>query len=268
MKIGIVTPTANRPHLLERCAYYLERTGILSDSDWVVVDGSIIPRKPKGCTRHIQTPPIADGAANFKNNMTVIASFLKLTSWDACFFIEDDDWYSPKYFTTLLPELDKAPLVGLCPSTYYHVVARGGRICPNLRHASLCNTAIRRDAFQKAARIIEQNKNYSYDIALFREIESSLIPTNGLSLGIKGCSFSGVTKKHENPAWLQFQDSDFSFLRNTVGEDFYFYEKLSLGWDPAKIKEQIKREVASAQRVELSRATKSKRTYVKKRKSV
>lgn len=103
---------------------------------------------------------------------------------------EDDDFYKPDYLQTMVELLQFCNIVGEAQSKYYHVGLPGYKEMHNYYHASLCQTALRRQAlpFLKAA--VDSGQLY-FDIHLWnavheKRIKSLLLADSDMVIGIKG----------------------------------------------------------------------------------
>lgn len=151
--VTLITCTGGRPESLARCASYVGRfeNPHRLPAQWIVVDdgeGVSVPF-PATATEgtmsvryvkpgHVWTP----GANTLALNLL---EALPYAAHDAVLFIEDDDWYHADYMARCVDRLAHADIVGLTPSRYYHAPSSRWRVMQTRAHASLCQTAIRRE---------------------------------------------------------------------------------------------------------------------------
>lgn len=231
LQISLITPTGARPEAFKLCEQWIKHQDAAphySLKEWIVVD-DYIP-KPTHCTMHqtylkgprAWTPEINTQRFNME-------AALERVSGDALFIIEDDEYYAPGYLsamTSLL--LSGAQLAGLSSARYYHVGAPGYKPIDNFRHASLCQTALRKEALPLLLRAVNSGEYY-FDIDLWRraqkesQVPCALISNTSLSVGIKGMpGRKGLGAGHEMVGYQG--DRDLSMLKKWLGDDYRFYQ--------------------------------------------
>jgi glycosyltransferase involved in cell wall biosynthesis len=222
MSISIITPTADRPLAFALCERWIARQSIPFD-EWIVADGGHTPARCTMGQTHIvdQRPP---GAANFANNLLNGIAHAK---GDVCLIIEDDDWLAPTHIESIVAALDRpyALIAGPDRQHYYHVGARVHRTMSNPRHASLCQTGIRRGAMPLIETIVKRclaDGKFSIDFELWLAISTAQQQRTSADtcVGIKGLPGQAGLGIGHRPAGLQWKaDPHLEQLRAWVGED-------------------------------------------------
>ena len=121
--------------------------------EWIVIDDGATPTKCTMGQKYFYKPEF-QGKSSLVNKVRFALSkdMTKdlVVTGDVLVFIEDDDWYAPHYLDLLLKRLNEsedADMVGEGNSIYYNVESRWWAPHFNMQHASLCQTAIRRELF-------------------------------------------------------------------------------------------------------------------------
>ena len=89
---------------------------------------------------------------------------------DKLIIIEDDEFYSPLYLEEMAWRLEVANLVGECNARYYNVRDRRWEIQPNVAHACLCRTGLKRpiyNLFSECVHSSKKDKDVYVDIRLW-----------------------------------------------------------------------------------------------------
>lgn len=192
------------------------------DIEWVVVDDGA-KRTPMTQGQKVIRP-------NWRWNpgdMTLcrnVSLALEHVTQPKVLFIEDDDYYPPGYVQYMADALDAAALVGQIPARYYNVRTRQYRLVGNDRHASLCQTAMKRTLTSVAQEICEGGSPF-IDLALFRAVHNKWLITSAhhQAVGIKGMpGRAGIGFGHRpHPGW--YPDTDLAVLRSWIGVDAEVY---------------------------------------------
>ena len=204
MKITALTCTFQRPQAFELCKMYVARQTRQPDQ-WLILDG------PEPMTEKVLKA--------FREN---------LITGDAVIFAEDDDWFDPKWFAWCAERLEKYDIVGQGFALYYNVAQRWWSDCWNRRHASLCQTAIRSEMFDRLCNVIEAFDNQWFDTRLWRlECRRFLdLPReNKLVIGIKGMpGMRGYSREHRKAALHEVHpDPSMAKLWQLIGQDAEAY---------------------------------------------
>jgi hypothetical protein len=211
-----ITPTrGDRPELLEFCKHQLQRMNIKPAHSYFIDDKpssghvDLVTRVKKGINQAIN-----DGFENI-------------------YIIEDDDYYSPFYFSKLRLRLDGPSFIGIPHTLYYHIGLRQYKGITHPGRSSLFTTAFKSHVLENFH--WPDDTNPFLDLKLWEHakkhkrmftteyIDSSLMfPAIGIKHGIGLCGGSGHNRmKYQN------DDPDLEFLKRHVDSDaFYFYQRL------------------------------------------
>jgi hypothetical protein len=146
-------------------------------------------------------------------------------------FVEDDDYYRPGWLAWCEAKLQKGyDIVGQGNALFYNVAQRWWSDCNNVRHASLCETAISSRLFERAITVIEGFDNQWFDTRLWRLecnrfLDLPKEPKDKLVIGIKGMpGTSGYSREHRK-ADRRYVNQDPSLLKlwQVLGEDALAY---------------------------------------------
>lgn len=204
----------------------MSRQTYKGDVQWIVVDDG---ETPEGCTMWQEVirprPYWRPGENTQCRNLMAALPYIK---YDKVIHIENDDYYHPRYLEVMDRRLDEAQLVGERSARYYNVKFRAAHVCPNDRHASLCQTGFRREIIEPF-RVVCSRGHKWVDIELWKNVPVNsrmLYGHTGLCIGIKGLPGRpgiGVGHKSEGIAWIP--DPDLTLLRSWIGEDAEVYRQ-------------------------------------------
>lgn len=153
-------------------------------------------------------------------------------------WFEDDDWFAPDWIEWCEKWLEQGyDLIGEGQAIYYNVNHRWWSNCGNVRHASLCQTAMRAKLLPRVLNIIEDFNCPWIDVQLWlAECTKRLrLPAEGRRrvIGIKGMpGTKGYSREHRqvtNPG--NEPDYDLSALVQLIGGDAQNYEPYFAGAD-------------------------------------
>lgn len=136
--------------------------------------------------------------------------------------IEDDDWYASDWLRHVDQQLEVAELVGERRARYYNLALRRGRQLSNIRHSSLCSTAMRGhaiDAFRRAC--IGRPK--FIDLELWQRYPFRHLFDGHRVVGIKGMPGRGGIGMGHRADFSGLADPDGALLRSWVGEGAGLY---------------------------------------------
>jgi hypothetical protein len=147
-------------------------------------------------------------------------------------FIEDDDWYHPRYLLDMVQRLEysKRMLIGYDPTLYYHIALRGYQVLPHKNRASLYTTIgttpsitlAYGEAYEKA-----NGRPFSVDFALWARLAEVAVTTVGhYAVGIKHGFTKTEGKGHYLPKEYWNPDSEFAYLRQLIGGDVERYQDI------------------------------------------
>ena len=214
MKITALTATYQRPEAFALCEKYIKGQSRQPDQ-WLVLDGP----EPM----HIK---VADAIAADR------------VEGDAIVWFEDDDYFAPDWIAWCEAELAKGfDIVGEGQALYYNVNHRWWSNCGNVRHASLCQTAMSRRLLGHVYNIISDFSCPWIDVQLWNvECNKRLrLPGDGARrvIGIKGMpGTKGYSREHRQVNGSDNEpDYDLSKLRSLIGEDAESYAGYFAGAD-------------------------------------
>lgn len=225
--ITLITPTGGRPEAFKLCEKWIKNQTYKGDMEWIVIHdlpeeklnttmGQKIMLAPTSWKPHINTQ---------RENMR---EALKHVRGDIILFIEDDDYYAPKYIETMVTLLKTSEIAGLSNSRYYHVGVPGFKRMNNYAHASLSQTAIRKSMLGRLSRAVESGHFY-FDIELWKYckedcIPLSLVANSPAATGIKGMpGRAGLSGGHDKN-WYE-EDIGLEVLKGWLGKDAQEYMK-------------------------------------------
>lgn len=239
-KITAVTLTGARQEAYHLCKQMMERQTIdKQDMAWLIVDDGPEPipfvdllYQPKiPCMYHrpdvLWEPGKNTMVANMKQAMQILKEYP--SEWIA--FVEDDDWYHPEYFETMLNFLEAHPEVlclGEAHAKYYNLQTRHHKVMSNNEHASLCQTIIHHTYLPLIEALLEKDSPF-FDIPFWDEARklghAHLFPESKYAVGIKGLpGRMGIGVGHR-PHGHWSRDLSGDVLRSWIGKDFEAYKK-------------------------------------------
>lgn len=137
--ITAITCTGDRPLCLKFLARWMDHQ-IVKPDQWLIIDDGQVGFKPDVKCDYIRRIPKKE-----ENTHTLLINLeeaLPHVKGDIILFMEDDEYYAPKYIQILTEKIKGHEMAGLCKSKYYNLPARRYHIHPNLTHASLAQTGI------------------------------------------------------------------------------------------------------------------------------
>lgn len=227
--ITALTCACSRPEAWALCESYMKRQTI-QPIQWLVLDDD----NPKSeCTlgQDYHYWPDLKGRGSMTKKIRR-ALELNLIKGDAIAFIENDDYYAPKYIERLSEWLQGFDLVGEGRAVYYNVQYRFWFDHGNLQHSSLCGTAIKRSLFHVLNRSCNTDDPF-VDWRVWRaanvrkRVYDPVKQGERLVIGIKGMPGkagygTGHKIKDISPNVI---DKDLSKLTSLIGDDAKAYEK-------------------------------------------
>lgn len=151
-----------------------------------------------------------------------------LITGDAVVFWENDDYYAPDWLEFCSKHLEYYQLVGEGRAIYYNPANRFWFIHPNLAHASLCSTAVRRNCFDTLLKVCN-NSNPFIDARLWREVLANkkvFDPNQDKRrvVGIKGMPGRvGYGSGHVIRESIAVDDPNLDKLKELIGDDAKLY---------------------------------------------
>lgn len=152
--VTVITCTGGRFDAFAQCERYMTRQTYQGPIQWLIIDDcepSTSITLPFG--QHKRDSWIRQeyykGPKTWKPGQNTqrlnMDEALKHVQGDYIFCWEDDDWYSPQYIEAYVNLLQHYPAVGEGNAKYYNISERSYRDWSNYQHASLCQTAIRKE---------------------------------------------------------------------------------------------------------------------------
>lgn len=227
MPLTILTPTGGRPEAFSLLEKLVARQTYVGELQWLIADDCDPPTPcTLGQTIVRPTPLWSPGDNTQCRNLMAL---LPLVRHPKILILEDDDYIAPRYLERMSQYLDSAPLVGEVNAHYYNVATRTYRVIHNLRHASLCQTALRVEVLPALASICQRGVPW-IDLELWRSWrgDCELVPppsSDGIPLcvGIKGMpGRAGIGIGHQD-RFPGTSDQDGSVLRGWIGQDADLY---------------------------------------------
>ena len=151
MKLTAITCTYERPEALALCARYMGRQTRPPDQ-WLILAG------PEPMREKVLAA-VEGGQVN----------------GDGLIFVEDDDWFGPGWLAWCEKQLEKYAIVGQGNALFYQVRYRWWSECRNVRHASLCQTAITSDVYESLCSTIKAYDSPFFDTRLWMLDESKYL---------------------------------------------------------------------------------------------
>jgi hypothetical protein len=209
MKITAITATTpDRKDAFELCEKYVARQTRQPDQ-WLVLDGP---------------EPMHTKIANAIQGGDVRG--------DIILFTEDDDWISPVWFEWCEHQMSKGyDIVGQGNALFYNVMHRWWSNCHNVRHASLCQTAISKRLLPHVWNIIDDFSCPWIDVQLWnincRKYLHLPKESEMLLVGIKGlCGAKGYSREHRQVNYEGNEpDLELTKLRELIGDDAELYAR-------------------------------------------
>lgn len=226
--VSIITATGGRPEALALCESFVNRQ-TYPNIEWIVVDDGQEP-STKSCetaTRVLRPQP-------FWHEKNTLARNLKeglfCAKGEYIAFFEDDDWYHPEWIAYAVEAIKERGTVmhGEARAKYYHIPSGRYRQLGNDRHASLCQTVIRKSVKIDLFVNLLNLEGPFFDIQLWKLVPksySSLDPQSRHVVGMKGLpGRSGIGSGHCPPKEWAI-DHDSTVLKGWVGADAGLYSE-------------------------------------------
>jgi len=233
--IALITPTGARPTQIKLCAEFMHKQDYEGKVLWVIVDDAL-PVTTKNITSDFREnwkilkiypqkkwmPGLNTQASNLIRGIEIVEFF----EVDYVFIIEDDDYYSPQYLSTMVKKLNGYDVAGQMYTIYYDVVNRGWMRNGNVGHASLFQVAFKPSVLNIFKTICIQ-RNKFIDMSFFRAVNHkkvNLFDGQDLAIGIKGLpGRAGIGMGHRMDVKMT-SDVNFEKLKELIGEDYKYYE--------------------------------------------
>jgi len=184
-ELSLITCTGGRPQAFALLETWMRRqTFDMSHVQWIVVDDCEAPTMTTAGQIVIRPQPIWRPGGPHTLSRNILAG-LEVATANKILFLEDDEAYLPGYIARMADDLDADSLVGQIPGRYYNAATRQWRVYPNARHASLCQTGIRREEVERFMRICSTD-NVGLDLRLWQGSTSNRLIHAHDVVSIKG----------------------------------------------------------------------------------
>lgn len=246
--IVLLTPTGARPDQFAICARWMKAQDYNGKVLWVIVDDAL-PRSTdivgekfrQGWTiKKVYPEPSWQVGQNTQGRNMVAG--LKEIRWsikeedcEAVFIIEDDDYYTPKYLSSMLELRDGADIWGERDTIYYNVRSRGYLLNRNKEWSSLFQTAF---TYRSIDNVIALCYEKFIDLAIFGALSYSRNPhriknkkilpyKKPLAVGIKGMpGRRGIGSGHTASTWME-PDKMMAKLKELIKDDYEVYRRFA-----------------------------------------
>lgn len=218
--LTLLTATGARPEAWAICEKLMARQDYAGPVRWVIVDDGpeaqpVAFQRAGWAVEVVRPAPYWTAGQNTQaRNLT--AGLDVIDTDESVAVIEDDDYYSPGYLSAVAGWLERRPLVGESRARYYNVTTGRGHQMGNVRHASLCSTAVRGEGLRALRAAVRQADKF-IDIALWRMLPGRLYDTRHV-VGIKGMPGRGGIGAGHRDTFGQPMS-----LRDWIGEDAALY---------------------------------------------
>lgn len=193
MLVSVITCTGFRPEAFNLCKRFLGRQTWNGPIQWIVVTDQpdfpkILPPKENITVEHVKAK--RNWTEGFNTQRFNMEHALRKVEGQFVIIFEDDEFYAPNYIQTCMDLLRFADIVGEGNSKYYHVGIPGFKEMANIRHASLCQTALRSSQLPLLKAAVDSGELY-FDIKLWETAREKKVPTlirsdSNLVIGMKG----------------------------------------------------------------------------------
>lgn len=224
--LTLLTMTGERPEAFALCERWMARQTYSGPVRWVIVDdgkkAQPIKFKRKGWAVEVVRPEPSWTQGENTQARNIVAGLDRIGPEERVVIIEDDDWYSASWLSTVSAALDAHELVGESHAKYYNVAQRKAREHENEQHASLCSTALRGRALDVLRGVCRPGIQF-IDVMLWQAFGPAGLFRGEDVVGVKGLpGRKGIGVGHAK----QFQgtfDANAKILRSWIGADVEAY---------------------------------------------
>ena len=169
-KVVCITCTGDRPLAFGLSQRWIENQTLIPDK-WIVVDDGKVPidsSKLPSFAMYVRRMPSGD--CSMIQNLEEAFKYIseeKIVIW------EDDEYYAPRYLEVMAKKLETYSLVGIGKSKYYHLFKRSYHHHANMGHASLAQTAFRKEFLPEVIGVLSGNA--FLDIRIWSIVNSGFI---------------------------------------------------------------------------------------------
>lgn len=233
--IALITPTGGRSKQIELCAKFMKHQDYEGEVLWILVDDcdpvtvDCIPLTFRtGWTIHkiIPTKKWIPDRNTQADNLLKAISVVERHEVEAIFIIEDDDYYSPQYLSTMMEKIKGYEVAGQMCTVYYNPIFKGWMRNANWKHASLFQVAFTPSMITTFRNSCLSRRSF-IDMSFFRLITDkskiNLFDGKDLAIGIKGLpGRKGIGMGHRAEIKMT-RDPEFVKLRELIGDDYMYY---------------------------------------------
>jgi len=226
-ELTVITATGDRPLTLAMCRWWIMHQSLLP-GQWIIVDDGREPVPPDVwfAADYVYRQPEAPASGQTLTKNLLLA--LQRVRYPKVVVMEDDDWYHADYLRVMDAALDLYSLVGQGEAVYYHYPSAMWYRHPNLRHASLSQTAFTTEAAAVLTEVCAQADTPYVDMALWKHLPNKrrVLPGSPpLSIGMKGLPGRHGLGFGHAPDHKFLPDPDGRLLRGFIGDDYAVYEE-------------------------------------------
>lgn len=218
--LQLLTATGARPRAWSLCERWMQAQTYAGAVRWIVVDDGAEPQRITLQRKDWDVIPVRPAPVwrpgDNTQSRNLLAGMTAVDPEHPLVIIEDDDYYAPRWLAEVSRNLHAAELVGERNSLYYNVQTRQYRRCWNLRHASLCATAMRGTALKTFRAVCSTNRKF-VDIELWRRHTHRALFDGDLVVGIKGLPGRGGIGAGHRPTFSGTGDPGGAALTRLVG---------------------------------------------------
>jgi len=138
--VTVITLTGDRPLAFALCKLWMSGQTLKPDQ-WIVVDDGKTPLVPTPEMTYIRREPRRDDPSH--TMILNMRAALPAIAGEKILFLEDDEYYAPRYVEEMARRLEEYEVVGIARSKYYHLPTGGFLRHSNMDHASLAQTGFR-----------------------------------------------------------------------------------------------------------------------------
>ncbi len=192
--ISLITCTGHRSEAFNLCHSYMRRQTYKGPLQWIVVSDQYSPEqisvmRPSYPEMELYAGPVK-WKINFNTQRFNMSEALSHVKGDKILVIEDDEYYKPTYIEEMSKLLDVVPVAGEGNAKYFHLGVPGFKEMNNYRHASLCQTGLRKEMLPYLERAVDSGELY-FDIHFWKAVDAAKVPSailaeKNLCIGIKG----------------------------------------------------------------------------------
>lgn len=230
--ITVITPTGDRPLAFSLCRKWIYNQTIKPDQHIIVDDGRI-PMQLENIQPYeyyIRREPItSDPKHTLVINIKTALPYIKGNKILIC---EDDEYYSPTYFSEMSKRLEVNSIAGITCAKYYHLPTGGYEQHKNTTHASLAETAFQSSLLPFVEKQIDKGMEQKWlDDNIWTGVFKEKVNYNlfldkeqSLYCGIKGLpGRKGIGIGHNPKIFKKHDDAKRSKLKEWIPNDYKDY---------------------------------------------